>query len=483
MGGGLLQLTIEGQMNIPLFYNPQISFFNYAYKKHTNFAMESIIHNFDNGVLSISDMHNAGYYTVKLTENPNVDLLASVYLIFKLPDVYSDDKFKFKWVENIGSLLIKNASIHIDNTEIDNITGEWLVVWNELSLPVKDGYNNMTGNIPELTNPRKKETVYRIRNNILSEFDYASSDKSDINNPSIKGRYISVPLPFWFSKNQSLALPILKFCTNHHVYLKIQFENIENLYTVYSDIYNMNISPMYYNELNRPNKISINDFIINKNLIAHIDATFIVLDCYERQLIINNAYKEYLIETTRINKQPFISGGIDSIRTIDVPSQLLVKEIIWTLNRADSIYKFNDILNYSYSIPRNNENSIMKTALILWDKNTERVNEKDAYFYNNIQPYQYHSIIPRQGIYCYTFSLMPEKWFPSGCYNGAGIGTQLIIKLNNYEPSLIDKLYFDKFNKNYNMKIENNDIIITIYTIQYNILVIQSGKAKLKIQN
>jgi hypothetical protein len=125
----------------------------------------------------------------------------------------------------------------------------------------------------------------------------------------------------------------------------------------------------------------------------------------------------------------------------------------------------------------------MKTALILWDKNTERVNEKDAYFYNNIQPYQYHSIIPRQGIYCYTFSLMPEKWFPSGCYNGAGIGTQLIIKLNNYEPSLIDKLYFDKFNKNYNMKIENNDIIITIYTIQYNILVIQSGKAKLKIQN
>jgi hypothetical protein len=42
MGGGLLQLTIEGQMNIPLFYNPQISFFNYAYKKHTNFAMEAI---------------------------------------------------------------------------------------------------------------------------------------------------------------------------------------------------------------------------------------------------------------------------------------------------------------------------------------------------------------------------------------------------------------------------------------------------------
>jgi len=43
MGGGLLQLTFQGQMNISLFYNPQISFFNYAYKKHTNFAIENIL--------------------------------------------------------------------------------------------------------------------------------------------------------------------------------------------------------------------------------------------------------------------------------------------------------------------------------------------------------------------------------------------------------------------------------------------------------
>lgn len=482
MGGGLLQLTIEGQMNIPLFYNPQISFFNYAYKKHTNFAMESIIHNFDAKPSSISNMHNGGYYSVILTENPNVDLLSSVYFVFRLPNVYSNDKFKFKWVENIGSLIIKNASIHIDDKKIDNITGEWLIVWNELSMAVKDGYNNMTGNIPDLTNPRKKETVYRIRNNILSEYDYSSSDKTDINNPSIKERYISVPLPFWFTKNQSLALPILKFSSKHKVYLRFEFENIENLYTVYSDIYNMNISPMYYNQLYKTN-ISIKDFILDNNFIAHIDATFIVLDCYERQLIMDKNYKEYLIETTSVKKLSFISGGIDSIRIIDVPSQLLVKEIIWTLNRADNIDKFNDILNYSYSVPRDNEKSIMKSALILWDGNTSRIDEKDAYFYNNIQPYQYHSIIPRQGIYCYTFSLFPEKWFPSGCYNGAGIKSQIILKLNNYTPSIIDKLHYNKFNEIYNMTTNNNDIIITVYTIQYNILVLQSGDIGLKVQN
>ena len=69
MGGGLLQLTIEGQMNIPLFYNPKISFFTYAYKRHTNYAMENIIHKFNNMPGSITNMHNGGTYNITLTEN------------------------------------------------------------------------------------------------------------------------------------------------------------------------------------------------------------------------------------------------------------------------------------------------------------------------------------------------------------------------------------------------------------------------------
>ena len=483
MGGGLLQLTLEGQMNVPLFYNPQISFFNYAYKKHTNFAIENIRQDFTT-TSSITGMHSSKN-SVELQQNPNVDLLSNLYLIVKLPNIYSNDKLKFKWVENIGSLIIKDADIQIDSQTIDRITGEWIVVWNELSTPVKDGFNNMTGNIPELSNPRNKETIIRIKNNIISEYDYPSSDG---NNPSIKERFITIPLPFWFSKNQSLALPILKFCSTRKITLNFNFENIENLYTVYSDIYNMNISPSYYEALHNK-KITFSNFL-NKNrnedlFIAHIDATFIVLDCYERQLILNKATTEYLFETVSIRKTSFDSKGEDSIKIIKIESQLLVKEIIWTLNRTDSIDKFNDILNYTYSIPRNNENSIMKSASLSWDRAslTSRVDEKDSYFYNNIQPYQHHSIIPRQGIYCYSFSLFPEKWFPSGCFNSASISTQLIIKLNKYIPSLIDDIYMKKFNVNYKMTENNNDITITIYTVQYNILVISSGVAQLKVAN
>jgi hypothetical protein len=487
MGGGLLQLTIEGQMNIPLFYNPRISFFSYAYKKHTNFAIENMRKDFKSPAKSISTMHNTGENTVILTDNQNVDLLSNLYFVFKVPDIYSDDKLKFKWVENFGSLIIKKAYLKIDKNTIDSITGEWIVVWNELSMPVKDGFNNMTGNIPDLLNPRKKETIIRIKNNIVSEYDYASSSLTDLNdNPSIKGRYITVPLPFWFSKNPSLALPILKFCRTHIASVEIEFENIENLYTVYSDIYNMHISPTYYNKLYNKH-ISFTNFVkekVGNDFVGYIEATYIVLDCYERQSIINKANIEFLIETLNIKEDKVISGGPESIRQIELKSQLLVKEIIWTLNRADSVYKFNNVCNYSYSIPANNENSIMQLATIIWDKGSlTRVDLKDSYFYNNIQPYQHHSTIPRQGIYCYSFSIFPEKWFPSGCFNAAGVNTILSITLNKYKPSLIDEIYMKKFNSTYKMDDDNNDIIIRVYMVQYNILGIISGNIGVKVQN
>ena len=477
MGGGLLQLTFQGQMNISLFYNPQISFFNYAYKKHTNFAIENIICYFDKSSGSIDTMHSTTI-TASLLRNSDVDLLSNLYFVFKLPNIYSDDKFKFKWVENIGSLLIKEAKIKIDDIDIDTITGEWIIVWNELSMPVKDGFNNMTGNIADLINPRKKETTIRIKNNIISEYDYQSS--TDISNPSIKERYISVPLPFWFSKNPSLAIPILKFCSSRKMDVCITLENIENLYTVYSDIYNMHISPKYYYELYNK-KISISDFAKKDlNFFAHIEATYIVLDCYERQMILNTSITEYLIETVSLKKDTLSSGGENSIRTIDVSSQILVKEIIWTLNRKDSVDKFNNICNYTYSVPNNNEKSIMKKAHFLWGKGTvKRIDDRDAYYYNNIQPYQHHSIIPRQGIYSYSFSLYPEKWFPSGCYNGSGIEAQLVLTFNNYEPSLIDDIYMKKFNRVYKDQ-NTNDIIITVYKVEYNILIIKSGVIKFK---
>ena len=54
-------------------------------------------------------------------------------------------------------------------------------------------------------------------------------------------------------------------------------------------------------------------------------------------MILNTSITEYLIETVSLKKDTLSSGGENSIRTIDVSSQILVKEIIWTLNRKDIV--------------------------------------------------------------------------------------------------------------------------------------------------
>jgi hypothetical protein len=425
-------------------------------------------------------MHISNDYTVNLTSRADVDLLSNLYLIFTLPAIYSNDLYKFKWIENVGSLLIKSANFQIGKVIIDTITGEWLVIWNELTLPVKDSFNDMTGNVPALNNPRKPETTIRIRNNIISDYDYLSSDG---NTPSINSRILCIPLNFWFTKNPSLALPIVKLVGNYSndIKLKIEFEDIENLYVVYSDIYNMHISPRFYNYMHNE-RIDITKFIRQNAFVAHVEATYIILDTAERGVLINSCTQNYLIEKLSIKSDQFTASVANTVNTITIQSQLGIKEIIWTLKRGDVVDNFNDYFNYTYSIPKNNEKSIMKNAKLIWDGGSGnpffRVEEKEAYFYNKLQPYQHHSAIPMQGIYVYSFSLYPEKWFPSGFYNGAFVKTILSMTFNSYENNYIDSIYAKKSYTGANKKVYCN-----VYVLEYNVLEIINGNIGLKFAN
>jgi hypothetical protein len=50
MGGGLMQLVAYGAQDIYLTGNPQITFFKVVYRRHTNFAVESIEQTFNGTV-------------------------------------------------------------------------------------------------------------------------------------------------------------------------------------------------------------------------------------------------------------------------------------------------------------------------------------------------------------------------------------------------------------------------------------------------
>ena len=94
----------------------------------------------------------------------NADLLGDTYVVVNIPDVWSalvkdeDDNWVetgFKWIEELGTNMIKKVTIHTGGTTLASYTGEYLsaLVQRDYNETKKDLWNRMTGNINELNDP------------------------------------------------------------------------------------------------------------------------------------------------------------------------------------------------------------------------------------------------------------------------------------------------------------------------------------------
>jgi len=467
MVGGLTQLVCKGQIDSYINVNPEISFYKFAYKKHTNFAFESIRLEFE--ITPLLDRKDTIF---KCKINRYADLLSNLYLVYKLPAIYSNDKYRFRWIKNIGTLLIKRAYLSVGATIVDNITGEYLLINNELSLDKKDNYNNITGNVKSLYDPTLPIPILKINNNYFTDISYPVGDK-DRDIVSIPERELIIPLSFNFTKHTSLALLLLKLQLSE-IYLNIELEDVENLYQVYIDGYDLYVSPRFYNEIFSNDLINIWTFIKTNRLNAYIEANYIFLENDERALMMIDPITSILIEQVFISNFYNVKAGNDLATFIELNgANTHNKEIIWTLKR-DDYRNFNNNINYTNDIIENSSKPIMTSAIINFNK-TNRIEQKDANFFNLIQPYQHHSSIPKTGIYSYSFAIQPEKWIPTGSYNGSCISTSLIVYVNKDDNEYINekmrKLGKDEYSYNYELR---------YYIKSFNILEYNSGTLGIK---
>lgn len=240
MPGGLMQLVAYGAENLFLTGNPQMTFFKTVYRRHTNYSMEYIRNYF----VSIPTMSTTS--TIKLTAKieRNGDLAHDTYFVFDLPPIYSGALDNFKWVRNIGNVLIDNVELIIAGHSIDKQYGQWMHIWNELTLTShkKKTYYEMTGNVPQLYNPK----VYY--GNLLRDELTISEPLPDNENevfgpdvaifPTIPGRRLYIPLNFWFCENPGLAIPLISLQYTE-VFINIELSPMNKLFTVGSN----NLSP------------------------------------------------------------------------------------------------------------------------------------------------------------------------------------------------------------------------------------------------
>jgi len=467
MVGGLTQLVCKGQIDSYINVNPEISFYKFAYKKHTNFSFESVRLEFE--ITPLLDRKDTIF---KCKINRYADLLSNLYFVYKLPAIYSNDKYRFRWIKNIGTLLIKRAYLTAGATIIDNITGEYILINNELSLDKKDNYNNITGNVKSLYDPTLPVPILKINNNYFTDISYPVGDK-DRDVVSIAERELIIPLSFNFTKHTSLALLLLKLQLSD-IYLNIELEDVENLYQVYLDGYDLYVSPRFYNEIFSYDLINIWTFIKTNRLNAYVEANYIFLENDERALMMIDPITSILIEQVFISNFYNVKAGNELATFIELNgANTHNKEIIWTLKR-DDYRNFNNHTNYTNDIIENSSKPIMTSAIINFNK-TNRIEQKDANFFNLIQPYQHHSSIPKTGIYTYSFAIQPEKWIPTGSYNGSCISTSLVVYVNKDDNEYINekmrKLGKDEYSYNYELR---------YYIKSFNILEYNSGTVGIK---
>ena len=482
MGGGLMQLVAYGAQDVYLTGNPQITFFKVIYRRHTNFALESIEQTF-NGLGDWSKK-------VTCTISRNGDLIHRAYLRVELPDVKIPAKgtgsvVYFRWLNWIGHILIKSVELEIGGQRIDKHYGDWIHIWNELTQTAGHqlGYATMVGNTPYLTNLRTGDATSTI---------------------TVKGDILYIPLEFFWNRNPGLALPLIAL-QYHEVKVNVELNDVKNAY--WAGTLDSNDNPV--TDLSLVPVPSLNS--------CSLFVDYIYLDTDERRRFAQVSH-EYLIEQLQFTGDESTSNPNNKFKlNFNHPT----KELIWVVQKDSNVsdsspfgkqwFNYTDAADNSYRVNtgataptfggnnpiiggdsadpfaggmpgvaaggannvflpvsfEDGKNPVEKALLQL--NGHDRFSIRDGKYFNLVQPYQHHENVPSCGINVYSFALRPEEHQPSGTCNFSRIDNATL-QLTLTPETLKDGT-------------ESTSSKVRIYAVNYNVLRVMSGMGGLAYSN
>ena len=310
MAGGLMQLVAYGAQDVFLTGTPEITFWKVSYRRHTNFAMESIEQTF-------SGQADFGR-RVTCTISRNGDLAYRTYLQVTLPEINQDMKVSgtdgvyARWLDFIGEQLIAQVEVEIGGQRIDRQYGDWMHIWNQVTLSKEQqrGYFKMIGNTTQLT---------YITDPAFAEVSgpcAAAGGPTQVCAPrrALPETTLYVPLLFWFCRNPGLALPLIAL-QYHEVKINIDFRPIgECLWAVKSLSATTGVQ-------------SVSQAYQQSLVAASLYVDYIFLDTDERRKMAQNPH-EYLIEQLQFTGDESVGSSSNKIKlNFNHPC----KELIWVV--------------------------------------------------------------------------------------------------------------------------------------------------------
>ena len=462
MAGGLMQLVAYGAQDVYLTGQPKVTFFQAVYKRYTNFAMEAIQQTVNGSSTSGS--------RVSVTIARNGDLVGDMWLQLQpntsaMPSTYSNNVLKDgSW---LAERAISAVELTIGGQRIDKHYQTWFRLYAEVFLA--ESQKIAYGKMASISNPT-----------------------ADANTS-----FVYLPLIFFFNRNPGLFLPLIAL-QYHEV--RLDFDLAAGSTLGYTNYFGTNPIQVW--------------------------ANYVYLDTEERRRFAQKGH-EYLIEQVQHTGGDSMttSASASSAQTVRLTLNHPVKELIWCYQSPLST-DTNALWNFSQNVSSVNISSSADPGFsvaepvpgffplphtvgaprllygadptitsIYWTEEglslgpdgatgakmsagplqtfklvlngQDRFATQNSKYFNQYQPFKYHSGTPYPGIYVYSFALKPEEHQPSGTCNFS--------RIDNAQVSAQLKPYPDVATRStLNQK---------LYAVNYNILRIQSGMGGLAFSN
>jgi hypothetical protein len=413
--------------------------------------------------------------------------------------------------------MIQKVAFFIGGQKIQEYDGDYMIAKAQCDLDAfsYQKWQTLVGNVPELYDPANGiygggstgtgyPLVYNNNGNNAS-----TTSPPNTNRPSIAGRQIQVPLPFWFTDSTFESLPLVSL-QQHECEIQITLRPINQLYRVLDTNgyqvapgFQFNPSPIdlqplsvSYTSVSDISDVTINNFLTDVGtpnpllntwqLNPRIQMTYIYITDEERTQFSTESLQYLVRQITTF------SFDISSRQFVDLDVHNPIERIIILPRRSDSIVYRNQVANFTNwinpikppFIPNKGgwnsyvnltsstginvlygQRSIINTLAILADGNPLQ-EEKPYQYFTEVVPWKYLTGIPAPEMLVYPFGLTSPITQPHGSINSSRIKS-LQVDLNVFPlpPNPSVPIY------NYNIK---------IYVESLNWVTIASGMGGLK---
>jgi hypothetical protein len=419
MAGGLMQLVAYGAQDVYLTGNPEVTFFQAKYKRHTNFAMENIEQTV-NGTAA-----NSGRVSVTVARNG--DLVGDMYIELKSSSSNTATSSLVDDCNWVAERAINNVELSIGGQRIDKHYQKWWRMYSELYL-----------------DEAKKATWGKMTT-------------------AATGQTVYLPLVFFFNRNPGLYLPLIAL-QYHEVRIDI---DLASDFSTFLDVQTFKVWANYIyldTEERRRFAQKGHEYLIEQ--VQHTGTDTVTSGGVKQvRLSYNHPVKElvWCFSNVATNKDT-----LWNFSNVSIPTGVVLESN--PLDATDLSNCFVPVSAVGTPLYATGPSTSRYTEETVGPLNTfklilngqDRFKEQKGKYFNQVQPFNHHSGNPAPGIYSYSFALKPEEHQPTGTCNFS--------RIDNAQVQVTQHPAGDATNMH-------------MFATNYNVLRIQSGMGGLAFSN